>query len=282
MAAFITVLAVLIGFTVLVRAQTGIEVTPQPIHEKIGVTPEEQNLEQTGYGTITDVSKHEIQISLTYKGDLVQFFGMSEDKDIDAVISVLRSPAEEIKINQAGRVGPFWMNTKQHVVKNVPFMYKINASRPLDQIMPKEELAKLEVGIDSIKEKIEIETIKGGFEQGDRDVIFDGLVRLKKDDDLYSVDDEQKVVVKEGRLYRHEFEFPSATKEGSYIIDTYLVKDGKVVGRDRNAVSVEKVGIESLVVHWANGYPKLYGVCAVIIALGAGILVGTIFKGGAH
>jgi hypothetical protein len=35
-------------------------------------------------------------------------------------------------------------------------------------------------------------------------------------------------------------------------------------------------------VHWAQEFPKLYGLSAVVIALGAGLLVGFIFKGGGH
>ena len=47
-------------------------------------------------------------------------------------------------------------------------------------------------------------------------------------------------------------------------------------------VLIQKVGIEAFVAKVSKSNPVLYGICAVVIALGTGLLVGFFFKGGAH
>jgi len=63
---------------------------------------------------------------------------------------------------------------------------------------------------------------------------------------------------------------------------TFLFKQGRLVHQTTDIIHVKKIGLIAKLVHWAQEFPKLYGLSAVVIALGAGLLVGFIFKGGGH
>jgi uncharacterized protein (TIGR02186 family) len=277
-AASLILLSALLGTAVMVRAQAGYEVKLEP---KIGGAPAPAATHVPD-GCVTDSSKGEITVGLTYHGDVIEFFGTTGDTGADAVVVILRSPVEKVKLNQKGRVGPVWMSVKQHEVENVPFMYKIHASRPLSEIMTPEKARELGIGFDSIRASMKIHTVKGRPDPADEPLIFNGLVKLKKEQNLYKLDDQNRISIKGQKLFKHYFTFPPAAKEGEYIVDTFLFRDGRLVGQASDQIAVRKIGLEAKIVRWANHYPKTYGIVAVLIALSAGLLVGNIFKGGAH
>ncbi len=272
-------LLALFGTAVMVRAQAGYEVNLEP---KNATDVPAGTPAHVPDGCVTDSSKAEITVGITYHGDVIEFFGTTGDPGADAGVVILRSPVEKVKLNQKGRVGPVWMSVKQHEVENVPFMYKIHASRPLSEIMTPEKARELGIGFDSIRASMKIHTVKGRPDPADEPLIFNGLVKLKKEQNLYKLDDQNRISIKGQKLFKHYFTFPPAAKEGEYIVDTFLFRDGRLVGQASDQIAVRKIGLEAKIVRWANHYPKTYGIVAVLIALSAGLLVGNIFKGGAH
>jgi len=234
-----------------------------------------------GAEVVTDFSKAKIEVGINYRGDRVELFGTLGNTDADAVVVKLLSPPETVKLNQKGRVGPFWMNLKQHSVENVPFLYQVNASDKFERIFSPDQAEKLGIGFAALKQQMKIRTTKGKPDPGDPEIIFQGLLRLKMREGLYQLDD-QAITIKEGRLFKHSFAFPAATKEGDYQVVTFLFKQGRLVHQTTDTIHVKKIGLIAKLVQWAQEFPKLYGLSAVVIALGAGLLVGFIFKGGGH
>lgn len=231
---------------------------------------------------VTDSTKSVIEVGLRYNGDRIDFFGSLAGTESDALIVKLTSPAETVKINVKGRVGPFWMNTRQYQVDNVPSMYQIQASDKLDKIMTPELAEELQIGYDTIKKQLKAHTVKGTEEENDEDTIFEGLLKIKQEAGLYSIDDTGCIEIKEGRLFNHHFDFPSGAKPGVYNVDYYLIKDRKLVGKASDTIHIKKVGMVAFLAKAAQAQPVAYGLCAVLIALGTGLLVGFIFKGSAH
>lgn len=231
---------------------------------------------------VTDSSKEKIEIGLTYHGEILEFFGSLGNTEADAVIVKLTSPAEKVKLNQKGRVGPLWMNVKQHEVENVPFMYKIHASQPIDSILTPQQQEELGIGFDALRKQLVIHTVKGERAPEDEQIIFEGLLKIKQSQNLYKIDDNARIQIKKGALFKHYFTFPPAAKEGDYIVETYLFKQGKLVGHSQDVIHVRKVGIGAKIARWSRERPKTYGIFAVLIALSVGLIVGTIFKGGGH
>ena len=231
---------------------------------------------------VTDATKSVIEIDLRYNGDRIDFFGTLAGTEADGLIVKLTSPAETVKINVKGRVGPFWMNTRQYQVDNVPSMYQIQASDPLDQLTTPELAEELQIGYETIKSQLAYHIVKGTEEEGDGDTIFDGLLQIKHEAELYSIDDTGRIDIKEGKLFNHYFDFPSGAKPGIYNVEYFLIKDKKLVGKVSDTIHIKKVGMVAFIARAAEEHPVVYGICAVLIALGAGLAVGFVFKGAAH
>jgi uncharacterized protein (TIGR02186 family) len=238
---------------------------------------------ETTSGTlVTDATKSVIEIGLRYNGDRIDFFGTLADTEADALIVKLTSPAETVKINVKGRVGPFWMNTRQYQVDNVPSMYQIQATDQLDKITTPELNEELQIGYDTIKSQLKYHIVKGEEEENDEDTVFDGLLQIKHEAELYSIDDTGRIEIKEGKLFNHYFDFPSGAKPGIYNVEYFLIKDKKLVGRASDTIHIKKVGMVAFIAQAAEEQPVVYGICAVLIALGTGLAVGFVFKGAAH
>jgi uncharacterized protein (TIGR02186 family) len=242
------------------------------------ITPEGQEK------VVTAASKNLIEIGLSYHGDQIHFFGISPLKDCDLVIKLTAEKSEEVKLSLKGRVGPFWMTVKQYDVAEVPFMYKIHSTKPLDQIVSPELAQQMELGYSSIQKKMKLHLARGTAAPEDADLVFRGLVKIKEKANLYNlVADPKRLEVAEGLLYKHYFRFPPAATEGRYVVESFAFKDRQFLGYGKDVIQIKKVGLEYWLTDISQNHPVFFGIMAVFIALGAGLLVGMIFrKGGTH
>lgn len=230
----------------------------------------------------TDSTTSRIETGITYNGKRIDFFGSTGGIQADAIVVKLTSPAETVKLNVKGRFGPFWMNTRQYEVESVLSIYKVHASGKINEILSPELANELGIGYDMIKRQLKIHKLKGEEEPDDLDTIFKGLVQLKQNEDLYAIDESARLVLKQGGLFRHHFDFPPAAKPGTYLVESYLIRDKKLVGYAKDEILIEKVGLVAFIYNASKAEPVLYGICAVVIALATGLIVGFIFRGGGH
>jgi uncharacterized protein (TIGR02186 family) len=231
---------------------------------------------------VTESSKSVIEVGLRYNGDRIDFSGTLAGTGADALIAKLTSPAETVKINLKGRVGPFWMNTRQYEVEKVPSMYQIQASAPLDELTTPVLAEELQIGFETIKGLMKYHRVKGSDEGNDEETIFQGLMKIKVEAGLYSIDDTGRIEIKDGKQFDYYFDFPPDAKPGQYIVEYFLIKDKKLVGKASDTIQIKKVGMVAYIAKAAEESPFVYGICAVLIALGTGLLVGFIFKDSGH
>jgi uncharacterized protein (TIGR02186 family) len=230
----------------------------------------------------TESTKSVIEVGLRYNGDRIDFSGTLAETGADALIAKLTSPAETVKINVKGRVGPFWMNTRQYEVEKVPSMYQIQASAPLSEITTPELAEELKLGFDTIKDQMKYHIVKGTDEGNDEETIFQGLMKIKVEAGLYAIDDTGRIEIKDGKKFDYYFDFPPDAKPGQYNVEYFLIKDKKLVGKASDSIQIKKVGIVAFIAREAEENPVIYGICAVLIALGAGLAVGFVFKDTGH
>jgi len=230
----------------------------------------------------TDSTKGEVDIGMMYAGDLVYFFGSVPDPTADVVVRLTATEEEPLVVNVKGQAGPLWMNVKQYRVTGLPRMYKIHSTRPVNEFLPPALARELGIGYDTLKDRMVLELIRGEAEPGDRDLVFEGVLRLKTEANLYNVD-EKRIQISGGKLFKHSFRFPPAAKEGTYLAESYVIKDGRLLGRGVDQIVIQKTGVEAALTDLAHGQPVLYGILAVVVAIGMGLLVGMLFKkGGGH
>ena len=244
----------------------------------LAVTPEGQPK------VITSASKNVVEIGLSYSGDKIFFFGVNPVPDADVVIKLTAEKEEAVKLSVKGKVGPFWMSVKQYEVTGSPFIYKIHASKPLDQIISKETAQELELGYDAVRGKMKMHLIRGKAAPEDEGIVWKGLLKIKEKANLYNiVTDPKRVEISEGKLFKHYFRFPPAASEGRYQVESFCFLKGELVGYGKDMIEIKKVGLEHWLTQTSKNQSVFYGIMAVIIAVGAGLLVGVLFgKGGHH
>jgi uncharacterized protein (TIGR02186 family) len=243
----------------------------------LAITPEAQQK------VITAASKNLIEIGLSYRGDQIHFFGVNPVPGSDLIIRLTAEKSEEVKLSVKGRVGPFWMTVKQYDVTGAPFMYKIHSSKPLDQIISQALAEELELGYNAVRSKMKMDLARGEAAPDDADKVFNGLIKIKEKANLYNiVEDPRRLEITEGRLFKHYFRFPAAATEGRYLVESFCFQNGELVGYGKDIIEIKKVGLESWLTRISQDQPVFFGIMAVLIAVGAGLLVGMIFRKGGH
>ena len=136
---------------------------------------------------ITSASKNVVEIGLSYSGDKIFFFGVNPVPGADVVIKLTAEKEEAVKLSVKGKVGPFWMSVKQYEVTGSPFIYKIHASKPLDQIISKETAQALELGYEAVRGKMKMHLIRGKAAPEDEGIVWQGLLKIKERANLYNI-----------------------------------------------------------------------------------------------
>lgn len=244
----------------------------------LGVTPEDQPK------VITSASKNVVEIGLSYSGDKIFFFGVNPVAGSDVVIKLTAEKEETVKLSVKGKFGPLWMTVKQYEVTGSPFIYKIHAGKPLDQIISKETAQQWELGYPAVEGKIKMHLVRGEAAPEDAGIVWQGLVKIKERANLYNiVEDPARLEISEGKLFKHYFRFPPAATEGRYQVESFCFLKGELVGYGKDVIEIKKVGLEHWLTQTSQNQPVFFGIMAVVIAVGAGLLVGVLFgKGGHH
>jgi len=231
---------------------------------------------------VTGTTKREVDIGLMYNGDYIYFFGGVPDDSVDVIVKLTSTDQVPISVTRKGRVALIWMNVKQFTVTGLPLLYKIHSTRPINEIVSPDLAGSLGIGYEVLKNGMELELVRGQDEPDDRDVVFDGILQLKRESNLYNID-EKRIEITGGKLFKHYFRFPPAAKEGKYRAESFTFRNGKLIGKGVDEIVIRKGGIEAAFTNLAFGHPVAYGAIAVVVALGMGLLVGFVFKkGGGH
>ena len=234
-----------------------------------------------GENMVTDFSQSKIQVDVRFHGERIYFFGTLPDPEAQVVVKLVPKQSDTIKLMRKGRVVLFWMGVKQFEIGNLPYLFKIHSSGPLKNILTPELAQEHRLSYHVLQKDMKLKLLKGDAAPDDHKVMFDGFVGIKEGQNLYKVD-ENRIRISKGSLFEHYFTFPDKAKEGEYLVESYAIKNGKVLGVSRDVVKVEKVGLTAWLYRTAQHNGILYGIMAVVIALGAGLLVGVFFKGGGH
>jgi len=117
----------------------------------------------------------------------------------------------------------------------------------------------------------------------DADKVFQGLIKIKEKGNLYNiVEDPQRLEITEGKLFKHYFRFPPGATEGRYLVESFSFDKGELVGYGKDVIEIKKVGLENWLTDTSQNSPVFFGILAVLVAVGAGLGVGMIFRKGGH
>ena len=209
-----------------------------------------------------------IRVTPRYCGELVKVWG-TVSPSCDVVVK-LASPREPALFSRKGKVGPFWLSVDRVRFENVPWMYKVKSSAPIDEILSPEEQIRYQLGVRGLKASI-------GVQKGvDRDLYLNELIMTRKADRLFSFG--HTGVRRKGRSFATSFFWPSDGPPGRYLIEAFAVTGERIAGYRTRVLEVKKVGLEAWVSRLAQGHGIFYGAFAVSLAIAAGLIASLVFK----
>lgn len=224
-------------------------------------------------GIVADVDDHLVEITTDFAGQDILVFGAIDGPG--DVVLVMRGPAGRLLIHRKARFAGIWVNAESIEFDDVPSLYGVASSRPLFEIMTPDVLDRYQLGVGRVR-----------FEAAEGEVpgiapFRAALVQQKKKQGLYA-DRVGRVTFIGATLFRANLHLPSNVPTGTFLIDVYLVRDGKIVDAQNMPLIISKVGFGADVYKYANARSIAerfaYGVTAVLVALLTGWIAHLMFR----
>jgi uncharacterized protein (TIGR02186 family) len=226
---------------------------------------------------VPEVSQHEIQVRQGFTGTELLLFGAiltpegtRAGQDYDIVV-VLKGPTRSIILREKQRFAGIWINADSAEFRSAPTFFSMASSRPIKKIVDDKTAAIYELGLGWLQ----LSPI-GAFEPKEQARFAAGLVDLMNRGGLYQ-ENQRGVQVSEQVLYQARIKLPSSVQTGTYTAETFAITKGRVVASAISRVEVRKLGFERLVAQFALNQSFLYGLLAVMISVGMGVIAGRLF-----
>jgi uncharacterized protein (TIGR02186 family) len=223
-------------------------------------------------GIVADVDDHLVEITTDFAGQDILVFGAIDGPG--DVILVMRGPAGRVAVHQKDRFAGIWVNANSIEFDDVPSLYGVASSRPLFELLPNELLDRYQLGVGRLR----FETPDELYGIGSFRI---ALVQQKRKQGLYA-DRVGRVTFIGETLFRANLHLPSNVPTGTFLIDVYLVREGRIVDAQNMPLVISKVGFGADLFKYANSRsmaPRFgYGVAAVLVSLLTGWLAHLAFR----
>ena len=214
---------------------------------------------------IADLSTHLISITSDFTGTELLVFGAIEGGgDVVVIVNVV--------VRKKDRVFGIWINAESAEFANVPAFYSVAATKPLEDLAAPDQLRLYEIGLNGLRV-----TPAADVSEGQAGEFMDALVTLKQRTGLFPVAPQHIDVVGD-RLFRVKIPFPADVPVGSYLVQSFLIRDGLVVVGQTSPLVVNKGGFGADLYEFAHDEGELYGILAVLGAVMAGLLGNLMFR----
>ncbi len=257
------------GWLIALVAATGLAATWAPV---AAVEPKRETIE-------ADISTRNVSVGSDFSGTRVVVFGTVENsRQISAddllydVAVVIVGPREGLVARRKGNVAGLWINTSSFRFRDVPSYYAVISTRPVKDIASRPILWQHGVGFDNMR-IVPDESIGAR----DAEQYRSAVVRVKKQQGLYR--EEPRGVAFMGRsLFRASVDLPANISVGEFTAWVYLFEKGDLITTYKTRLGLQRDGFENALHGFAMGYPLLYGIAAVSLALLAGFAATWVFK----
>jgi uncharacterized protein (TIGR02186 family) len=230
-----------------------------------------------------DVSARNVAVTSSFNGTEIVIFGAVDNSQqpsaesgyYDVLIVVEGVPARMI-VRRKNNVAGLWLNTAAATFDLVPSYYAIASTRPIDEITTEEFRATHGIGFQNLRFAPAFGQAQG-LSTEDLMEFRRAIIRLKRKQGLY-VQDYFSVAFIGRSLFRATIELPANVIVGPFETRVFLFRDEKLLSQYTVKLNLEREGVERHLHAFAFGYPALYGLMTVLIAVAAGLTASTVFR----
>lgn len=248
---------------------------PQPTFAPAPPMPEEK--------VEADISTRTLEVTTGFTGHEIVVFGAIDNNQApkeglgyyDVVVVVEGTPFPLV-VRRKSDVAGVWINTESVTFGSVPSYYAIASTRPVEEIAGPTVLERHAIGMRHIK-MVPSAKPKTALKDYELASFRDAVIRLKKREKLYVLEPGGVTFV--GRsLFRATIPLPANVPVGPLVARTYLFHKGEVVSAFIGRVTLHRAGIERVVHNFAFVHPYSYGLLAVLLAVGSGLIASAYFR----
>ncbi len=213
-------------------------------------------------GIVADVSDRRIAVTAGFTGARTTLFGaLPEAGD---VIIVVTGPTDTVTVRRKERVLGLWLNRGAVAFQSVPGFYWLASSRPLTDIASDAFLKARRIRAQNLR--FAAASLVGATRTEE---FRQALLFLRAQKDEYALTP-APVTIMGQRLYRADLTLPASAPTGDYLVTTYLLKAGALIGTEQIPLTLRKEGATAAVSGLALRYPVLYASMAILLALFSG------------
>jgi len=220
-----------------------------------------------------ELSDNEIEIQTNFNGKEVIIFGLT-DSELDTILTI-KGPSKNTKVHKKERIFGLWFNTKRIIYKDLPSIFFIATSSPINEILNIETIIKNDLYFDQMLINLITQRNFNFNENNKSDTWNNNLIKIKKDTDFYK---EYKINIVDNKLFKTTVFFPANTIPGTYSINIYQIKNKIIVSKKNKKIVIKKIGINNKIFNLAHEHPAIYGMLSILFAVFAGLLAATAFR----
>ncbi len=250
--------------TLLISLLTLVLVTSAPVFAAT-------HANNAGNALITELATDRVNITSRFTGENILVFG-TISRPGDVIIKVT-SPYETTSLTRKAKLGPFWLNQGKILISHAPGLLYLLSTRPIPELLSKQARQRyglrLEDGLATAKPLGPIPTNMPDWRAA--------YLRLKTADGYYRHED-RGVHLLANRLFSTTLDLPAKLPLGTYRLDIYLIKNGKVVAQQIRQINVQQIRLEHWVSQTAHTWPWVFGISFVLLAMVLGLILGIVLR----
>ncbi|RJQ28115.1 MAG: hypothetical protein C4589_07090 [Peptococcaceae bacterium] len=268
-ASILTLVTALVVFTVLAAAA----VTP------VSSAPDNGNQAAVAGPLVLDTEINNIDVGMNFNGSQIKFSGQAPEGS--AIFLKVLSPDKKVGLSKQGRKGPVWLTVETVQLSRMPGMFQVMSSGKIGDLPPalQQEIG-IEPGYPALKKTAEVTSKRDektvALPPEEATEFIDGLVRINEKKGLYRY--EENAIQVSDSSFKGTINIPPDVPRGESKIYAYAIKDGEITGTAVKDFKVNSVGLVQSLNIMAQQNAVAYGIMAVVVALGAGLLVSAAFK----
>ncbi len=217
---------------------------------------------------ISGISTNEINIDTKFKGAQILLFGAKGDAG--NIVITVRGPKKNFLVTKKQKLLGVWYNGMRVNFENSYSFFAIFSTFNNGEI-EEEIMSDLELS----KEYINFDTSAKISEKNKNDFKLELIEKMEKNN-LYN-NSANKVEFLNETLFKIMLNFPKNIVRGIYTVELYLIKENSLISFQSIPIYVNQVGVSAKISDFAIQQDMLYGLVAVILALGVGWLANYIF-----
>jgi uncharacterized protein (TIGR02186 family) len=221
-----------------------------------------------------ELSQRRIAVTTAFTGAEILVFGATErliHEEGDQIVVQATGPMVPMVVRQKVELaGLIWVNGPSARFNRVPGYWAVAGTRPLVEMLGLPERRELRLGIGQMQL----------VQLGNQGPQFRGaLADLKQQAGLW-VAETRPVEVSGGRLFHARLPLPATVPTGDYLVQVFLVRDGRVVARQELTLLVERSGFTAWIATVAEHASIFYAIACILLAALAGWLGSVVFRRG--